>query len=126
MDNRTTGAEARAGRGARDVMTHDITEVSQLLSMAGAHATEIARQRGRLRTVWRGATEAIDPLQRQIVAVDYTLNRRQQAFDEVTRNFDREPDPDFARDYDRSVRELSKEDWLEQNENGSWSVKAAK
>ena len=104
------------------MLAHDITEVSQLLGTAASHATEIARQRGRLRAVWRTTTEAVDPLQARIRAVDYTLNRREQALDEVTRNFGREPDPNFARDYEQRMVAFSREDWLQPNANGSWSV----
>lgn len=100
----------------------DITEVRDLLRMADCHAAEIARQRSRLRTVWRTASEAVDQAQARIRAVEYTVNRRQQAFDEVRRNFGREPDLDHARDYGASVPSRPPGQWLQPNANGSWSV----
>ena len=105
------------------MLVYDIAEVSRLLSAADSYAAEIARQRGRLRTVWRAATEAVDPAQACIRAVDYTLNRRQQAFDDVTRNFDRGPDLDYARDYGLRVPVYSPDQWMQPNANGSWSVR---
>ena len=102
---------------------HDIAEVSRLLNAADSYAAEIARQRGRLRTVWQATTEAVDSAQARVRAVDYTLNRRQQAFDDVTRNFERGPDLDYARGYLPRVPAGSPDEWLQPNANGSWSVR---
>lgn len=104
------------------MQVHDITEVGNLLRTADSHAAEITRQRGRLRTLWQGASAVIDQEQACIRAVDYTLNRRQQAFDEVRRNFEREPDLDYVPDHDTSVPSRPLEAWLAPNPNGSWSV----
>ncbi len=102
---------------------HDISEVGRLLAAADCYSAEIARQRGRLRSIWRAATEAVDPAQACLRAVDYTLSRRQQAFDDVTRSFDREPDLGYAREYGLSVPVPSLDQWLQPNANGSWSVR---
>ena len=105
------------------MLVYDIAEVSRLLSAADSYAAEIARQRGRLRTVWRAATETVDRVQACVRTVDFALNRRQQAFDDVMRNFDREPDLDYARDYGLRVPVPSPAQWLQSNANGSWSVR---
>lgn len=104
------------------MQVQNISEVRELLRMADCHAAEIARQRSRLRAVWRAASEAVDQEQARIRAVDYTLNRRQQAFDDVKRNFGRDPDLDYARDYGKSVLSRPPDQWLQPNANGSWSV----
>jgi len=105
------------------VRVHEITEVGNLLRTADSHAAEITRQRSRLRTLWQAASAVVDQEQTRIRAVDYTLNRRQQAFDDVQRNFEREPDAEFEYAYhqDTSMPQTP-EAWLQPNPNGSWSV----
>lgn len=43
----------------------------------------------------------------------------------MKRNFGREPDLDYARDYGKSVLSRSPDQWLQPNANGSWSVMAS-
>ena len=58
----------------------DLGDIAGLQRMADGYAIEVARQRGRLRTAWRTATQDVDRLAARIRAADYTLGRRDQTF----------------------------------------------
>ncbi len=97
----------------------DADTVAQLLRSIDAVSREIARQRARLRSTWQAQTQAVERVQAQLRAVDFSLERRKTGLDEVVRRFGHHPDN--SRGF--SIAEPSIDGWLQGNGHGTWAVK---
>jgi S-DNA-T family DNA segregation ATPase FtsK/SpoIIIE len=96
----------------------DAASVGQLLRAAETYATEVARQRGRLRAVWLEATEEVDRCHAQLRAIDFTESRRRELLIQTMRTL--ETAPDTSKSY--NVPEVTIGGWLKPNGNGSWAL----
>jgi DNA segregation ATPase FtsK/SpoIIIE, S-DNA-T family len=96
----------------------DAIAVGRLVQAAESSRVEIARQRARLRAVWLSASQEIGRVQAQIRAADVALSRREQASDELMRNFSAFPDDRT----DHIVPSFGPGDWFQPNHSGGWAV----
>lgn len=101
-------------------MARDAASVDNVLSLIGAWATEIARQRGRLRQTWKTSTRTVDVAQAKRQVLEEALSARQPAIDEVTRNFQERPDS--SRPYSQGLP-AEPDQWLKLTGTGRWAVR---
>jgi S-DNA-T family DNA segregation ATPase FtsK/SpoIIIE len=98
----------------------DKTDVDRLLAAVDYYAAEVARQRNRLRTAWRTASEPVERSQAAVRAVDTALNRRQAALNDIITSSTFKPDT--SRTYEE-VPPAVVASWLEPLADGSWRIR---
>jgi S-DNA-T family DNA segregation ATPase FtsK/SpoIIIE len=105
---------------ALDMTARNADAVAQLVASIEAVSNEIARQRARMRSTWQTQTQAVERVQAQIRAVDFSLDRRKTALDEVVKNFGHHPES--QREYG-GIPSTSIKGWLQGNGNSTWAIK---
>lgn len=107
---------------ALNVTARDAAGVEQLLRTINAYSTEIARQRGRIRSTWQATTEVVDSIQAQIRLIDQGLAARESAYEDVMRNFQERPDA--SQPYAQGIPAADLRLWLQETGNHGWDVNA--
>jgi len=101
------------------IVATDKADVNRLLAAVDYYATEVARQRDRLRAAWQTASEPVKRSEAAIRAVDTALRRRQAALDNLIKSSTFQPD----KSHPYEVPPPHVGSWLEPLADASWRVR---